>query len=392
MRRAADAVLVCVYLALAALPAIAMKARIADHALNGVLPRAPYPRPTLTGVRSEQYQAQLTQWLERKLGLRAWSIWIDNTILYHAFGETKGGSNVKVGRGGMLFERDDIAYFDKNGELLPDPRDLDRLAADIARLEALLRARGKAIVPVFVPSKTSLYPDRVSPPWTRDLGAPRPSTEHVYLAMKRALVAHGVAFVDGIELLRAAPAPRDALWGRQARHFSGYAGCLCVRAALARYAELTGTPPVDYPCVQRWEPMAEDHGDLDLYRLLNAWGVPRDPRVSSADHGPRPARPAPQAPRTLWIASSFGWVTFGDAVRSGRLPEIHLDYYNSTVHDAEGGELPVHAFDARWNELFPTRDLYVLELFETYLGPPHYFAADVVAALLEAFERPPAAR
>jgi hypothetical protein len=392
MRRAVDAALVCVYLALAALPVIAWKARLPDHHLNGVLPRAPYLRPTLTSVRREEYQPQITQWLERKLGLRAWSIWIDNTILYHAFGETKGDSHVKVGRGGMLFERDDISYFNKDGEWLPDPRALDRFAADIARLQALLRARGKALVPFFVPSKTSFYPDEVSPLWTRDHGAPRPSTEHVYLAMKRALAARGVVLVDGLEILRAAPAPRDALWGRQARHFSSYAGCLCVRETLVRYAELTGTPPVDYPCAQRWDPMAEDHGDLDLYRLLNAWGVSRDPLGSSADHEPRPAPPAPHAPRTLWIASSFGWVTFGDAVLSGRLPEVHLDYYNSTVHDTGGEAFPVHAFDAPWNELFPTRDLYVLELFETYLGSANYFGVDVVAALLEAFERPPAAR
>ena len=393
MRRLLDAALDCAYLAIAAQPGIAMVAPIRDHRLEGVVAPAPRPELSLSAVRTEAYQAQLTQWFEGTLGLRAWSIWLDNTLLYHAFAETKGDSHVRIGRGGMLFERDDISYFNKSEAALPAAPEFDRFADDIARLQAVMRARGKSLVPLFVPSKTTFYPDQVSPPWTRDVGQPRPSTARVYLAMKRALLARNVVFVDGIELLATSDAPREALWGRQARHFSSYASCLCVRAILARHAELTATPPIDYPCAQLWWPAGRRHSDLDLYRLLNTWGVPRGLVASEADHGPPPARPAPHAPRAMWISSSFGWGMASDAHGSRRLPEVHIDYYNSTVHDSATGEsFPVVPFDARWNELFPTRDLYVLELFETYLGPTHYFGSDAVAALLAAFERAPRAR
>ncbi len=391
MRRLLDLVLICVYLAIAVLPVLAMKTRIPDRHVEGAFVAAPRPKLSLGGLRKERYQTQLVQWFERHLGLRGWSVWIDNTVLYHAFGETKWDSNVKVGRDGMLFERDDISYFNKSGAMLPGPRDFDRFAGDIARLQALLRARGKALVPLFVPSKTTIYPDQVSPLWTRELGDPRPSTERVYLAMKRALEAREVVFVDGIELLRASKAPRDVLWGRQARHFSGYAGCLCLREILARHAELTGTPQVDYPCVLRSRP-GRDHPDLDLYRLLNAWGVPRDPLLHDADPGPLPRRPEPHAPRTLWISSSFGWVMVNDALQSQRLPKLHLAYYNSTLYEDGAAPRTFQAFDDAWNAVFPTPDLYVLELFETYLGPSNYFGVDAVHALLTAFGREPAPR
>jgi hypothetical protein len=392
MRRLTDRLLVCVYMALAALPVLAMTAHIKDHRLEGSFPPAPPPKLAFGAVRSEAYQHQLTGWFEGSLGLRAWSIWMDNTLLYHAFGETKWGSHVQIGHGGMLFERDDITFFNKSDAMLPAPADVERLADDIAKLQALLRARGKALVPIFVPSKTTFYRASVPALWTRDLGDPRPSTQRIYQGLKHALEARRATFVDGIELLQTSPEPRDVLWGRDARHFSNYAGCLCVRATLERYAQLTATPPIEYPCNKAFAHAKRTHSDLDLFRLLNAWGVPRDPIGRDVDHAPYPERPAPHAPRVMWISSSFGWVMMGDAELSRRLPQLHIDYYNRTVFEpAAGASFEVKPFDESWNKVFPTRELYVLELNETYVtpgsAPGSFFGADAVASLLTAFER-----
>ena len=393
MRRVFHPLLVCAYLVVAGLPVFAMLAEIEPRPLEGAFPPAPSPTLTLAGVRSEQYQTQLVQWFEGSLGLRALSVRLDNTLLYHVFGETKFDSHVRIGSDDFLFERDDITYYNRSGAQLPAARDFDKLADDIARLQAVLRARGKSLVPLFVPSKTTFYPDKVPPLWTRDIGQPRPSTERLYLTMKRALDARGVVYVDGIELLLGSAAPRDLLWGRQARHFSAYAGCLLVHAALARHAELTRTPPLDYPCVPELGRAHRAHPDVDLFRLLNAWRADRDWTGRNVDHTPVPNRPAPHAPRTMWIATSFGWVMTDEGARSGRLPETHLAYYNGTLFDmGRGYSYPIKAFDDTWNAAFPTRDLYVLELFETYLAPSNYFIADAVGALLTAFEPAPGAR
>jgi hypothetical protein len=315
-------------------------------------------------------------------------VWTDNTLLYRVFGETKFGSHVQVGKHGILFERDDINYFNKSGPQLPDPREVDKLADDIAALQQRLRADHKALVPIFVPSKTTLYRDAVPALWTRDLGDPRPSTVHVYQAMKQALDKRGVTYVDGIALLTSSTEPRDLLWAKQARHFSNYAGCLCVRAELGAYTQLTGTPPIDYPCQAYRHKSYYGHNDLDLYRLVNAWGIRRDSHIRDVKHAPLPDQPPPQAPRALWISSSFGWVMMGDAELSKRFRDLRIDYYNRSVHHAGAEDsFDVHPGDDNWNRVFLSQDLYVLELNETYLTPGDFFGADAIRAILSALPR-----
>jgi hypothetical protein len=384
MRRL-DKIFVCLYLAFAVLPVTAMVMKVKDHRLDGTFPPAPRPKVTYKGVRHEDYQKGVTTWFEQSLGLRAWAVWADNTILYHLFGETKFGSAVEIGKDGILFERDDINYFNKSGDQLPDPKEVDKLADDIAALQQRLRAEHKALVPVFVPSKTTFYRDAVPALWTRDLGDPRPSTVRVYQAMKQALDRRGVTYVDGIALLTSSKEPRDLLWGKQARHFSNYSGCLCVRAEVAAYAKLTGTPPIDYPCQPNLHKSSRDHSDLDLFRLINAWRVPRDRIGRDVLHAPLPDQPPAGAPKAIWISSSFGWVMMGDAELSKRFRELRIDYYNRSVHQAGGSDsFEVHPGDDNWNRVFLTQDLYVLELNETYLTPGDFFGADAIRAILSA--------
>jgi hypothetical protein len=388
----ANRLLVGLYLAAAALPLIAMRLGWRDRELEGVLAPVRREHLTLDTVRSEVYQAKYTAWFEQRRGLRNWSIWIDNTLLFHGFGETKWGATVVVGRDGVLFHRDDLAYYNAQPQVLPDPRDVDHLADRIAAVQQRLRREHRALVPVFVPSKTTIFPDAVPARWTLALGDPRPSTERVYRAMKRALDARHVVYVDGIDLLLRSSEPRDRLWGPGARHFSVYAACLCTHEIVGRYAELTGTPPFDYPCQVAIEPGRPDHGDRDLYRLTNAWGVDADPIDRGVRHDPLPATPAPDAPRAMWIATSFGWFMLDDAQQSRRFRQIHLDYYHYLLYEAgTPGQRDTATHDAWWQSVFPTRDLYVLELFESYLIPGRFFGGDALDTLEAALgpESPP---
>jgi hypothetical protein len=383
--------MVCLYLALAALPATAMMRSWKDHRLDGALQPQPRPALAFAAVRSEDYQSKFTAWFELALGLRNWSIWIDNTLFYHAFGETKWGSHVAVGRDGILFERDDIGYFNKAGVEVPGPGAFDKLADRIASLQRRLQRQHRALVPVFVPSKTTLFADKVPALWTRDLGTPRPSTEGVYLAMKRALDARHVVYVDGIELLTHATESRDLLWGPDARHFSLYAGCLCNQETVRRYAELTHTPAFAYPCQADVKRAHREHRDLDLFRLVNAWGARRDPIARDSKHEPTPAAPLADAPRVMWIASSFGWTLMNDAEQSLRFRQLHLDYYGGQVYEAgTGASFDSNRHDDQWRAIFPTRELYVFELFESYLLPDYYGGSALDALDAELGAEPPA--
>lgn len=380
-----DRIIVCLYLAIAALPVTAMVRKWKDQRLDGSVESGARPELAIAAVRSEAYQTAFTSWFEVGLGLRNWAIRIDNTLLYHLFREAKWGSHVAIGHDDVLFERDDVSYFNKTLADVPGPHGFDNLADRILALQQRLQREGRALVPIFVPSKTTVFPDKVPALWTRDLGSLRPSTERVYREMKRALDARHVVYVDAIDLLLTAPLPRDVLWGPGARHFSAYAGCMCVREIVRRYAQLTHRPAFDYPCQADVRRARRDHADLDLFRLINAWGARRDRMGRNAKHEPLPDSPPSDAPRVLWIASSFGWTMMGDAWESRRFRQNHLDYYNSAVHEGGTGEsFQMNQHDERWRSIILTRELYVLELFETYLQPDYYGAnaVDTLAAEL----------
>ncbi|MBA3541529.1 MAG: hypothetical protein H0T79_18090 [Deltaproteobacteria bacterium] len=393
MRPIFNRILVGLYLALALVPVTAMLLKVKDHRLDGTFPPGPRPALTVAAVLDDSFQTKLTTWFETSFGLRAWAVWIDNSILYHLFAETRFGSRVALGTDGTLFEGDDINYFNASAAQLPSADHVAALADRIANLQARLRAHGRAFIPVFVPSKTTFYRDKVPALWTRDLGDPRPGTRLVHHAIRDALEARHVTYVDGIDLLTTSTESRDLLWGPGARHFSNYAGCLVVRATLAAYARVTATPPIEYPCIADVKRSKRSHGDLDLFRLVNAWGAARDPVGRDVLHDPLPAAPLAGAPKIMWIATSFGWVTMGDAALSKRFPELHLDYYNSSVFDG-GNAQALGSIDPRseaWRALFLTRDLYVFELHESYvtLGPfgSGYFAMDALDALDEQLPR-----
>ncbi|MBA3454809.1 MAG: hypothetical protein H0T42_17105 [Deltaproteobacteria bacterium] len=375
-------ILVAFYLLIICAPVAAKLLHVREHRLEGSFAPAPRPPLTLASVRNEEFQIKTTAWFEATLGLRSWAMWIDNSILYHLFHETKWGSHVAIGESRMLFERDDINYFNKSGDALPTPMAVDQLAGEIARLQVRLRRENRALVPIFLPSKTTFYPGNVPSMWTRSLGEPRPAQVHVYQAMKTALDRHKVSYVDGIDLLVSSPMQRKVLWGRDARHFSPVAGCLCMDAVMRVYAELTGNPPVDYPCVARAVVAPRAHSELDLFRLLNAWLVGRERMVYEVQRTPPPKPAAP--PNAMWISTSFGWLLEIDAVQSNLFGEIHVDYYNmSLFQDGKEGSVEVKPHTPDWKRIFLTRDLYVLELHESYLTPGAFFGGDAVRAILE---------
>ncbi len=371
--RLLDRLLVAAYVALAALPVIAMVTGLRGRELRGSL--EPTPRPALRGkaVLTERYQKAFAAWFESHLGLKGTSIAIDNAILYHAFGETKQGATVRVGEDGVLFNDEDINYFNKHGPWLPDPAYIDLLADQIADVQRRLRARGRALVPVLVPAKTSIWRDKVPTPWKLALGDPPPSDGRIYRAFRAALERRGVAFVDTRERFEAmirAGTPRADLWGPDARHWSVYGGCLAMQEVSALYARLTGRPRPPHACAFERARRSRSHDDFDLWRLLNAMFVyPTVKAIPVVQHAP-PA-PAIPKPRTLLVGTSFCWTLLRDASDSGLYRGLHLNYYNQTfVPWPEGEQFPVEPSSPVWRAVTMDNDLYVLDLFEGYLAAP----------------------
>jgi hypothetical protein len=385
MTRAIDRLLVCVYALAIALPAIAMITGAPDMPLSGVVAEVERPPLRWASFRKEEYQHELTRWFERHIGLRGVSVRTDNSWLLHGLDETKRDVGVMIGDDGVLFEKDDIAFYSRLADETIAPGLAEPFAQKLAALQRRLAAEGRALVPVIIPSKTSLYGAEVPAIWARDLGDPRPS-DLEYLAYRRAFEAHGVRYVDGRALLTAPTERRDQVWGVGARHWTTYGACLAMRGVMEQYAALTSRQPVDYPCLTVWQPVQKRDPDFDLLNLLNAWGVRQPQRVAPIVVGLAPAAASPMTrPKTLIVGSSFAWGLVKDARRAGLTDELHVYYYNrSLVIWPENRVIPLDVATPAWTEFVADRDLIVLDLFEPYNHPQGYsqqFVDQLAAAL-----------
>lgn len=381
-----DRILVVLYLVAAVLPYAAMRLHWHDHEIFGSLPPAPYPPASLDAMRSEEFQKAYTAWFESNLGFKGYQIAVDNTLLYHAFHDTKSGSQVMLGKHGFLFKDEDIAYYNKYGSQLPDQAHLDALADRIADLQTRLAAQQRAFVPLIIPSKTTLYRDEVPDLWTRDLGEPRPSDLRIYAAMKRALDARHIRYVDAHAMFMSGQTPRAQLWSIDARHWSSYGACLAMREVTAVYVQLTGRPALDYDCVMKLAHKPKTNDDYDLWRLINGWGVPREPTtIPVVSHGPPPE--AEHRPSLMLIGTSFQWGLLRDGSNSQRFGRMYMNYYNKLfVEWPKDVHTPVKPHSQEWRDVMLDDDLYVFDLFEVYLQPEPTYVDEVLAELGEEIE------
>lgn len=110
----------------------------------------------------------------------------------------------------------------------------------------------------------------------------------------------------------------------------------------------------------------ESETDFDLYRLLNVWRVDRGAARVARMKEDEP-RGASARPRALFIGTSFMWML-------AELMRPHVEapiafYYNTSVYDvSEAFRLiePVDSASPRWAGYALERDLYVLDINETY--------------------------
>lgn len=365
---------IAAYVALALLPLFAMLTGWQGRILVGA--RAPAAPPVLgfEAIRHEQFQREADLWFQRHLGLAGSSIAADNTILYHLFGETKPGATVLVGRDKVLFIDDDIGFYNKRVEQMASPEYLDAMARRLVGLQRALARRGKALVPVVVPSKTSIYPDAVPPGWTAQRSTPRPA-DRLYAALIAALRANQVSFVDARHLLSSSTLPRAELFGPMSRHWSSYGACLVLAEVATRYAEMSGQPRPPLQCELEQRRVTRTSTYLDLRQLLNASYVKVASRTMPASRYPAPA-PGPR-PRVLMTGTSFLWEIAEQLEESRLWGQVHFDYYHNRLFALPSlDSVVLEVGDPRWFAAATDVDLYILDLFEGYIvGPGTYVDA-----------------
>lgn len=360
-------------MAMAMAPVVAMYTRWRDVPIYGERGHVAKPELSLKSVSDDKFQRAADAWFQRYLGLTGTWIGADNALLYYLFGETKHGSTVRRGDDDVLFLDEDLDFYNRHGAAVTTPAYVDELAGRLAELQRQMAKHGKALVPIYIPSKTTIYRDKIPAAWSADLGQPRPSDVSMYNALRLAFAAHGVRYVDARQLLLDRPEDRFAIWGPQARHWSLYAACLAVSEAATLYAELTGKPRPAQRCelaLQPADPRADS--DFDLLRLVNALFIrPTHPQIATARYPDPP--PGAAKPRVLMMGTSFCWQIAGAFHQSKVWGDLYFNFYHSHLYRLiDMYEEPISPKQPLWRAATLGADLIVIDLFESYLSKGTY--------------------
>ena len=354
---------------------------VSDVPLGGVEVAAPLPSLTFQEVRSETFQHSAVTWFEQRWGLRGYAVRTDNTIGVRLFGETRTDQHAVVGDQGVLFTRDDIAYSNRDDS----PDRTIALAQSFARVQTRLAARGTVLIPLVMPSKTSVYPKAVPVQWRRR-GAHHRSDENIYGAFVRTLSDAGATFLDARAMLApdASKRPED-IFEPTGRHWRAGTGCRVLEAALDKARPLLpelGHAVIDCRTTIEPNPPIEAE-DFDIYRLLNIWGS--KPRGIDVDRfaGEKGA-PELQVP-TLFVGSSFVW-KFAHAARELELLQPSLVYfYDETVVETKTYAMrKVEPFTDTWRSDTFGKRLIIVAVLETFLPEDGRKFIDEIAKELDA--------
>jgi alginate O-acetyltransferase complex protein AlgJ len=320
------------------------------------------PPLSLGAVLDGRLQAKLGPWLAARMGRpREAYIRVNNGLAY--LFRRPSAPGIVFGRGRTLFEAE---YVEEWCRRSPGP-DTDRLAGRLAKLQARLRAEGRAFVFLISPSKAAVYPDLL-PPGCDPPPEPRPVER-----LRAALAERGVRVIDGSAIL--SDARRRQPWpvfGRDGTHWNvlgaGYVSMELLAEAERQLGRLVSRLELESVRVDR-KPFAEER---DLALLLN---LPIDLPTYPSPHPRYRTLPQPSPPRTLIVGSSFSWQITRLFAETGVVGASRQYYYFSRVRLFGNGRLAPEGppFEAARDlpSALAVTDWVILEANEASFGSSH---------------------
>lgn len=352
-------------------PMVAMKVKAIDETpLTGVFITAKRPNVSLGSVRDERFQKEMIEWFEQNYGLKPTLVRLDNTIGYRVFNETRFETHVRIGEDGILYNPELISF--DNQPPTPFVR-IEKTAKLIHDVQTGLRARGKVLVFIILPSKMLVFPDKVPGRWRDQLQPPGPRYWQTtnYEPFVKELRRLGVVFVDGptefASLIRDNP---KFVYAPEARHLNAPAECLMFERGLEQARPLLPTkviPHLDCATELKKDPWIGEE-EFDLFRLMNTWGSPQTKELALLKPNIEESVPLAKRPSTLIVGSSFAGRYLLETTRNHATARTHFFYYNRTLIDPELKESPIpDASTQAWRDLALTRDLYVVPMPQEHL-------------------------
>ena len=336
-----------------------------DYALRGVENKVVPPNPEWAAWWNGTLQAEFDAWLNQRIGLRGLLVRTANQFNHTLFRELpkRSGTQVLMGRDGMLFEKVYVDAYNANGRR-PES-ELRNVSASTRRLQDRLAADGVAFLLVIAPSKAEIYPENL--PESADV-AGRPGRRSNYQNIVEFLRADGVNLLDAHDLFlewkREPGTP--LLFAKGGTHWNEYGAARVVERIMGRLRDLTGK---DLPAVRITGAVTNRtivESDNDLGELVNLWSG--RPLAGPQIHPVAETRAGSHLPDILVIGDSFVFTLTNFMDRMGLYRKRDLYYYYNRHYFYPVA--PNVALDKRQLDLLEDvrgRDAVVIEVSEYWL-------------------------
>ena len=336
-----------------------------DYTLQGVETTATRPAFTVAAWWEGSLQSGFDTWINQRIGLRGFLVRTANQFNYTLFRELpkRSGTQVLMGRDGMLFEKVYVDAYNQNGGR-PE-KELRNVSFSTRRLQERLAKDGIAFLLVIAPSKAEIYPEYL--PAEADV-AGRPGRRSNYDNFIGILRQDGVNLVDAHELFLQwkQESGTPLLFAKGGTHWNEYGAARVVEQITKRLKELIGK---DIPTVKITGSVTNRTivgSDNDLAELVNLWSgrLLAGPQV----HPVAEVQPGSHVPDLLVIGDSFVFTltNFMDPLGLYRRRDTYY-YYNRHYFYPVA---PNVALDKRQLDLLEEirgRDAIVIEVGEYWL-------------------------
>lgn len=309
------------------------------RSLKGVSTMPDCPHVTLRDFADGSWQAQMEKYATFNFGFREPAIRLYNQYVWSCYHKTLN-KGIVPGRDGYLYERYFVEdYYEsrmykytENPQELLDKFDLE--ARRLARLQALLKERGKTLFVAIMPGKDVLYPEHL-PSQDTMTRTPGPKAYPEYL---RLFDQYGVNYVDVLGWFQDIKGSVSyPLMTPQGTHWSNIAATYAFDSIM-RYMQSLGGPAIRPVCLGKPYVDKVREPDDDLARLLNLVVTPREKEYKYVDVTYPPTNQLSnlptRKPSLIVLGDSFFWnISYNYTLDSLFRYTYYWFYYNTVYFD-----------------------------------------------------------
>ncbi|KAA9331372.1 hypothetical protein F0P96_14085 [Hymenobacter busanensis] len=314
-------------LSLFMLPALQAKFNwVKEGALGGYTGTQPATEPALVldSLTANTYQPALERYLEDHIGFRTWLIRFRNQLQYSLLNVAKANDTV-VGEDNLLLSIGGIK--DYLGEGFVGDREVQHHVQRFKAVQDSLRHRGKLLVFVIAPAKTTFYAE-AHPAYYRR----QPRGRSNYMAYAAAMQQAGVNLLD---LSRAFRVWKDTasypLFPRGGFHWSGYGTERAVDTLVHYIEHRTQLDLPDYAVTQLDITDEPRNPDDDIAKAMNLLWPPTAFTMAYPLVQFKPLQGHQKRPDVMLYGDSFGYNLLYPYISELFSPESTFWYYGQQV-------------------------------------------------------------